>query len=74
MGGIVKAIGNVVGAVFGSGSAPKSDSGAANSEVNDAASAAAQTRSQLLDTAGASAGDALQPGQVSNNNGNTFGN
>lgn len=74
MGGIAKVLGNVIGAITGSGGSPKSDAAPATSEVNNAASAAAAARSQLLDTAGGSAGAQLQPGQVLNPNGNTFGN
>lgn len=74
MGGIVKAIGNVFGAIIGGGSAPKSNAAAATGEVDATAANAAKTRSQLLETAGLSAGDQLQPGQVSNPNNNVFGN
>lgn len=63
MGSIVKAIGNIVGAVLGGG-APKADGGAATGQVDTAAANAAKARSQLLETAGASAGSPLQPGQV----------
>ena len=62
MGGIVKAIGNVIGAVLGTGSSPKANSQAATSQVDTAASKARDARSRLIETS--SAGDALEPGEV----------
>lgn len=74
MGTIVKALGNVVGSLFGFGSSPKVDASAATGEVNNSQTQAQKARSLLLETAGQSAGSPLQPGQVSPGNGTVFGN
>jgi hypothetical protein len=55
-------------------SAPKASGAAATGEVSNATNQAASARSLLLDTAGGSAGEQLQPGQVGGNKNTTFGN
>ena len=56
-------------------SAPKASGAAATSEVGNSQTQAAQARSLLLETAGGSSGEQLQPGQVGGNSkNNTFGN
>lgn len=55
-------------------SAPKASGAAATGEVSQSQSEAASARSLLLETAGGSSGQSLQPGQVSGNKNNIFGN
>lgn len=55
-------------------SAPKASGAAATQEVGGSLNQAAAARSVLLETAGGSAGQGLQPGQVGNNKDTIFGN
>lgn len=72
-GAAVTAATSIAKAVSGDG-APKSNPAQANGVVDAAGTQAAKARSQLLETAGATAGDPLAPGEVSNNSGNVLGN
>ena len=71
--------GTIYSAVSASGAtkasqAPTVDTSTANTEVANASSSTAAARTQLLETAGGSAGDPLNPSQVSNSKSTVFGN
>lgn len=85
MSGVVSAIGTVASVVSagvgvanvlgggGGGSAPQATGKAATSKIDESADRNRKARSQLLATAGGSAGETLSPGQVQAGN-TLFGN
>lgn len=71
MGGIVKAIGGLLGGLLGGGqqsssspSITKTETAPATTEVDTAQKQSVAARTALLETAGGASGAPLQPGQV----------